>query len=357
MNIFPFFLLRKRTPSHLGHSSKLNGSRLVVVSIFHFLLICCLFLSCCSQRNTTKGMDVATISTNSTAKSETPVFNADSAYTFIARQVAFGPRVPNTQAHRECAAYLTSELERHGAILFVQEAILTAYNGEKLNTRNIIGSFDPEKTRRVLLFAHWDSRPYADRDANPANHRKPIDGADDGASGVGVLLEIARQLGSKRPGIGVDIIFFDAEDYGLPEFEDGYEPDSWCLGTQFWIKNQHVPKYRAEYGILLDMVGAKGATFYKEFTSVRYASQYVEKVWGTARNLGYGKFFINKNGGGVTDDHTFINEKLRIPCLDIINQNDTGFGDYWHTLNDTMDNISKETLKAVGQTVLEVLFN
>jgi len=330
------------------------------LSIFNFQLVFCLFLSCCGQRSAIKDTAMATISTNVTVKSETPVFDADSAYTAVARQVAFGPRVPNTQAHKDCADYLASELERHGAKLFVQEAMLTAYNGELLNARNIIGSFDPEKTRRILLFAHWDSRPYADRDADPENHRKPIDGADDGASGVGVLLEVARQIGAKRPEMGVDIIFFDAEDYGLPEFENGYQPDSWCLGSQFWIKNPHVPRYRAEYGILLDMVGAKGATFYKEFTSVRYASQYVEKVWAAARNLGYGKFFINKSGGGVTDDHTFINEKMRIPCLDIINhdlENKTGFGEYWHTLNDSMDNISKETLKAVGQTVLEVIYN
>ena len=327
----------------------------------HFQFICvCLFLSCCGQKNATKYTGMATTSTNGIVKTETPVFDADSAYAYVTRQVAFGPRVPDTQAHKDCADYLASELERHGSTIFVQEAKLTAYNGEKLNARNIIGSFDPEKKRRVLLFAHWDSRPYADRDADPANYRNPIAGADDGGSGVGVLLEIARQLGDKRPEIGVDIIFFDAEDYGIPEFENSYKPDTWCLGSQFWVKNPHVPKYRAEYGILLDMVGSKGATFYKEFTSVRYASQYVEKVWTAARNLGYGKFFINKVGIGATDDHTIVNEKLRIPCLDIINQdidNNTGFGEYWHTLNDTMDNISKETLKAVGQTVLEVIFN
>ena len=329
-------------------------------SIFNFQLVFCLFLSCCGQRNATTGTDVATIALNGITKTETPVFDADSAYAFIVRQVAFGPRVPNTQAHKDCAAYLASELERHGAKVFVQEAILTAYNGEKLDARNIIGSFDPDKTRRVLLFAHWDSRPYADQDANPANHRKPIDGADDGGSGVGILLEIARQIGIKQPESGVDIIFFDAEDYGSPAFDKGYYPNSWAMGSQFWAKNPHVPKYKAEYGILLDMVGAKGATFYKEETSMRYAGQYVEKVWATARNLGFGKFFINKNGGTVTDDHTYVIDGLRIPCLDIINydlDSNTGFGAHWHTLNDTMENISKETLKAVGQTVLEVIFN
>jgi len=327
--------------------------------VFYFLLGC-MILSCCGQRNATKGADVTTMNTAAVlnGKSETPVFDADSAYAYVARQVAFGPRVPNTEAHKACADFLASELERHGAQLFIQEARLTAYNGDILNARNIIGSFDPDKTRRILLFAHWDTRPYADQESDPANHYKPIDGADDGGSGVGVLLEIARQIGMKRPEIGVDIIFFDAEDYGVPVFDDNFELDTYCLGSQFWAKNPHKPRYNAEYGILLDMVGAKGATFYKEGTSVQYASRYVEKVWATARNLGYGKFFINAKVGSVIDDHKYVIEGRRIPCIDIINlEQNGGFAPYWHTLNDNMDNISKETLKAVGQTVLEVIFN
>ena len=330
-------------------------------SIFNFQLIGCLFLSCCGQKSVTKSDDTVTTKVNATSNAgltKTPVFDADSAYTYIARQVDFGPRVPNTQAHKACADFLTSELARHGAKLYVQEAKLTAYNGEKLNAMNIIGSFDPDKTRRVLLFAHWDSRPYSDMDADRANHYKPIDGADDGGSGVGVLLEIARQIGMKRPDTGVDIIFFDAEDYGVPTFINDYQDRSWCLGSQFWAKNPHIPNYKAEYGILLDMVGAKDAAFYKEYESVRFASRYVEKVWQTARALGYGKFFINANGNGVIDDHKYVIEGRRIPCLNIINYDpDIGFGSHWHTQNDTMDNISKETLKAVGQTLLEILYN
>jgi len=328
-----------------------------------YLFMCCLLFACCGQKSVTKDAETTSkpeVNKASGMSTETLEFNADSAYSYVARQVAFGPRVPNSEAHKACAAYLASELERHGAKLFVQETKLTAYNGEILSAQNIIGSFDPGKTRRILLFAHWDTRPYADQDEDPANHYKPIDGADDGGSGVGVLLEIARQIGAKRPEIGVDIIFFDAEDYGTPIFSDEYKIDSWGLGSQFWAKNPHIPNYRAEYGILLDMVGSKGATFYKELTSVRYAGRYVEKVWTTARLLGYGKYFINATGGAVTDDHTYVIDGRKIPCLDIINydpENQTGFGAYWHTLNDNMDVISKETLKAVGQTVLHVIFN
>lgn len=322
------------------------------------VLLGSLMLSCCGQKNTTK--EETTTPAETDKRIEAPTFNADSAYAYIERQVAFGPRVPNTEAHQRCADYLAGELERHGAKVYVQEAVLTAYNGEKLKAQNIIGAFQPEKSSRILLFAHWDSRPYADHDTDEANHRKPIDGADDGGSGVGVLLEIARQLHTKTPDMGIDIIFFDAEDYGTPKFVDEYKPDTWCLGSQFWAKNPHVPNYKAEFGILLDMVGSRSATFYKEGTSVQYAARYVEKVWATARELGYGKFFINAQGGTIVDDHQYVIQGLRIPCLDIINYDpDTrsGFGTYWHTQNDTMENIDRETLKAVGETVLSVIYN
>lgn len=326
---------------------------------FLFLLTGCLFLSCCAQKPATDGLASANTSTVQNSVSSTPVFNQDSAYTFVERQVQFGPRVPNTPAHKSCAQYLTSELARFGAQTYVQEAVLTAYNGDRLQASNIIGVFNPEQKKRVLLFAHWDSRPYSDQDADPNNHRKPIDGADDGASGVGVLLEIARQIGIHGINIGVDIIFFDAEDYGVPAFLNDNTQDSWCLGSQFWAKNPHVPNYKAEYGVLLDMVGSKGATFYKENYSVRYAAPYVENLWNTARNLGYGKFFINAAGGEVIDDHVYVHKGRGIPGIDIINYSEDSphrFGSYWHTQQDTMDNIDRETLKAVGQTLLEVIY-
>lgn len=294
-----------------------------------------------------------------TQKTKAPEFNQDSAYAYVEKQVAFGPRVPNSNAHKACSKYLKNELERFGAKTYVQEAILTAYNGDKLEANNIIGVYNPEHKKRVLLFAHWDSRPYSDQDEEKY-HYTPIDGADDGASGVGVLLEIARQIGLKGIDIGIDLIFFDAEDYGTPAFIKEHKQDTWCLGTQFWAKNPHVPGYKADFGILLDMVGSQDATFYKEATSIKYAAPILEKVWSTARNLGYGKYFINTNWGGVTDDHQYVNTGRNIPSIDIINlKPDTphGFGIYWHTQNDTMDNIDHQTLKAVGQTVLEVIYN
>lgn len=311
----------------------------------------------CSQ---TPSSSSAKVESQPVKQQNVPAFDADSAWVFVENQVKFGPRVPNSEAHVACGNYLTSELKRFGAQVYEQEATLTAYNGTQLKAKNIIGSYNPENSKRVLLFAHWDSRPYADYDKDPANHKKPIDGADDGASGVGVLLEMARQFSIKSPAIGIDIIFFDAEDYGTPEFVKEYKENTWCLGAQFWAKNPHVKGYKADFGILLDMVGAKNASFFKEATSMRYAPQIVEEVWSTARDLGYGKFFINAEGGAITDDHQYVILGRNIPCIDIIYtdpESDNGFGPHWHTQNDTMDNIDRETLKAVGQTVLQVVYN
>lgn len=320
------------------------------------ILLIFLLLSCGNKgENKNKENEVSPQSMTVSA----PAFDTDSAYAYTGKQVSFGPRVPNTEAHKKCSDYLINELKRHGAEVFVQEAILTAWDGTKLEARNIIGSYNPENKKRILLFAHWDSRPYADEDANPDNHNKHIDGADDGASGVGVLLEIARQIHLKAPAAGIDIIFFDAEDYGKPAFSNKYVEDSFCLGSQFWAKNPHIKNYRADFGILLDMVGAKNATFYKEGYSMQYAAPVVEKVWSAARNLGFGKYFINTSTGPITDDHIYVHKGRNIPCIDIINLDQSsknGFGHYWHTVNDTMDNIDKETLNAVGQTVLEVIY-
>lgn len=317
-------------------------------------------LCSCGQRSSNAQPE--TVTEVKQATTTAPSFNADSAYAYIDRQVAFGYRVPNMPGHKACGDYLAAELKRFGAQVYEQEMTLTAYDGTKLDCRNIIGSFNPEQEKRILLFAHWDTRPYSDEDPNPANHRKPIDGADDGASGVGVLLEIARQIGMKTPNIGIDIAFFDAEDYGVPEFakeQYGNTSDTWCLGSRFWGRNPHKPGYKAQFGILLDMVGARDAVFYKEYISMRYAARYVDEVWEKARNLGYGKYFINANGGAITDDHEAVIEETGIPCLDIINYDpntEEGFRTHWHTQNDNMNVIDRDVLKAVGQTVIEIIY-
>ncbi len=286
-----------------------------------------------------------------------PIFDADSAYLYIQTQVDFGPRVPNTTAHQACGDYLVNEIKRFGAEVFEQKMTLKTFDEKTVNARNIIGSYNIENPNRILLLAHWDSRPWSDQDVNPANHSKPVDGANDGASGVGVLLEIARQLQQQKPAIGVDILFVDMEDYGEPSWIQSANSDSWCLGAQYWARNPHLPGYSARYGILLDMVGAPGATFPKEGFSMRYAANIVEKVWNEAAKSGYSEYFINKQGSYITDDHVPVTEIAGIPTINIIHLTDSGFADYWHTQDDTMKNIDKKTLQAVGKTVLNVIYS
>ncbi len=288
-----------------------------------------------------------------------PTFNADSAYHYTAQQVAFGPRVPNSEAHVACGDWLEAELARFGAQVTTQRVTLRAYDGTPLYARNIIGSYKPDSRKRVLLCAHWDSRPWADADPNPKNHRTPILGANDGASGVGVLLEVARQLQAQPTDIGVDIIFFDAEDYGThADEEESTEGITWCLGSQYWARVPHTANYMARFGILLDMVGGKEARFHREGYSDYFAKHIVDKVWAAAQASGNSQWFPYADGGVITDDHLPINQIARIPCIDIIGHYpETGFAPTWHTMDDTMDNIDPAVLRAVGQTVLQVIYN
>ena len=292
---------------------------------------------------------------------QVPQFQADSAYSYIQAQADFGPRVPNTKAHQACGNYLAAQLERFGATVYNQYADLVAYDNTILKARNIIGAYKPESRKRIMLCAHWDSRPYADYDPDPKKHHTPILGVNDGASGVGVLLEVARQLQQQAPTIGIDLIFFDAEDYGTPTFYRGsYKADTWCLGSQYWGRVPHVANYNARYGILLDMVGGRGATFYQELFSKRTAGKQVKKIWEAAHRLGYGTFFPKHEGTEVTDDHVYVFQLRQIPCVDIINydpKGESGFGDFWHTTGDTMEVIDTATLQAVGQTLLHVIYN
>ena len=287
------------------------------------LLLLIVAIVACSNNSSKSAADNDSEGDATKATVQVPQFSADSAYQYIQTQADFGPRVPNTAAHKACGEFLAKKLEEFGAKVYNQHADLVAY----------------DKTK----------------------HHSPILGVNDGASGVGVLLEVARQLQQQAPAIGIDIIFFDAEDYGIPYFYQGaYKNDTWCLGSQYWGRVPHVDGYNARYGILLDMVGGKNATFYKEQFSQRTAGKYVNKIWNTAHRLGFGNFFPKEKGTEVTDDHMYVYNLRQIPCVDIINYDpncDTGFGDFWHTIDDTMDIIDKGTLNAVGQTLLEVIYN
>lgn len=295
-----------------------------------------------------------------------PSFNADSAYAFTKAQCDFGPRDMNSRGHDLCGEWIVSKFKEYGCKVTTQTATLAGYDGTKLRSRNIMASINPEATTRILLCAHWDSRPWADNDPDSANWRKPILAANDAASGVAVMLELARIIKKSKDEkafnkqLGIDFVCFDAEDWGTPQWADVADnADSWALGAQYWSKN--LPQgYEARYGILLDMVGGVGAKFYREGMSMQYAPEIVKKVWRAAREVGFGSYFPKEDGGMITDDHVPVNQFAKIPTIDIIpyyaDCQQSSFGPTWHTLADNMENIDKNTLKAVGQTLVQVIY-
>ena len=295
-----------------------------------------------------------------------PSFNADSAYAFSKAQCDFGPRDMNSRGHDLCGEWIVSKFKEYGCKVTTQTATLAGYDGTKLRSRNIMASINPEATTRILLCAHWDSRPWADNDPDSANWRKPILAANDAASGVAVMLELARIIGKSKDEkafnkqLGIDFVCFDAEDWGTPQWADVADnADSWALGAQYWSKN--LPQgYEARYGILLDMVGGVGAKFYREGMSMQYAPEIVKKLWRAAREVGFGSYFPKEDGGMITDDHVPVNQFAKIPTIDIIpyyaDCQQSSFGPTWHTLADNMENIDKNTLKAVGQTLVQVIY-
>ena len=316
-------------------------------SILVLLLLC---VSCVKQQQ------------SSTTNSQLSTFSADSAYAYIEAQVAFGPRVPGTLEHSLCGDWLVAQLQRHGAQVQQQTGTMINYAGQQQPIRNITALIEGSSLPAILLCAHWDCRPWSDEEEDYDQRFLPVLGANDGASGVGVLLEIARQIQKEAPTVGIDIIFFDAEDYGTPAWHRGtYKAHDWCLGSQYWGRTPHVQGYYARYGILLDMVGGKGGTFYYEPYSYRTARKEVKKIWEKAHELGYGSYFVKQEGSEVTDDHVYVNQLARIPCVDIINYDpvyeNSSFGPTWHTVNDNISNIDRNTLKAVGQTVMDVIYN
>ena len=290
-----------------------------------------------------------------------PAFSVDSAYSYCEQQCQFGPRTMNSEAHDQCAQWIVGKFASFGLQVVEQKAALKGYDGTMLHSTNIIASHRPELTDRVMLSAHWDSRPWADNDPDEDNWHTPVMAANDGASGVGVMLEVARLLPDTLR-VGVDFICFDAEDWGVPQWSDVPDAsDSWALGAQHWAANPHVAGYKPRYGILLDMVGGQGAKFYRELYSTDYASSVVNRVWRAAQVVGFGSYFPQKDGGRITDDHVPVNEVAGIPCIDIIpyypDCEASSFGPTWHTVNDDMQHLDRNTLQAVGQTLIQVIFS
>ncbi|MDE6290023.1 MAG: M28 family peptidase [Muribaculaceae bacterium] len=311
-----------------------------------------LLLSCGAGKKTAPDREsLQDDDSESIAESVNTVFCPDSAYAYVGRQVAFGPRVPGTEAHRLCGDWLTGKLREFGGEVKEQTATLTTFDGTRIPMRNIFARFNPDADRRILLLAHWDSRPWADHDPDPDKRTIPVDGANDGASGVGVLLELARTFPKTGGDTGIDILLCDAEDWG-EESND----ESWALGARHFANNLPVQGYVPSAAILLDMVGAPDATFMREYFSQLANPALADEIWSIAASLGYGTMFVNRMGSAVNDDHVEL-IKAGIPAIDIIDYREgSGFFSGWHTTADNMSAISGETLGAVGR-VLESYIN
>lgn len=331
-------------------------------SFFSAVFICGLtFLTACNSCNqpnstTPKGDDKPTVTVKA------PAFNADSAYAYTQAQVGFGPRNMNSKGHEACAAWLIAKMKGIADTVHVQKFEKTMFDGVTIHGTNIIASFNPEAKTRVLLCSHWDSRPWADQDIEERD--KPILAANDGASGVGMLIAAANAIKSQPTEIGVDIFLIDAEDYGYTSTLVGLvkvvgDPEnSFCQGSQYWAASPHIAGYKADFGILLDMAGAREAVFTREGNSSFNAGWVQDKVWANAQMLGFSNF-SNQQTPPITDDHHYINTIAHIPTVDIIqydNNTSSGFGKYWHTHADNMNIIDRNTLNAVGSTVLYTVY-
>ncbi len=271
-------------------------------------------------------------------------FDGARALANVERFVAFGPRVPGTPEHVAAGDWLVSEMRRLADTVIVQAWTYTTADGKALPMRNILARFKPAATNRVLFLAHWDSRPKADSDAIPENREKPVPGANDGGSGVAILLGVAEALKARPAGPGVDLLFTDGEDWG------SFSTDTDVLiGARYFAEHLPEPGYMPMFGVLFDMVGDAEPRFEQESHSVRAAPEVVQRVWSTAQRLGYAAF-SNREYGEITDDHLpLIQAGLRV--IDVIDL----YYPHHHTVDDTPDKVSRSTLQMVGDVAMAVL--
>ncbi len=316
---------------------------------------CLLLLAGCKHNNST--VEPSGDQSRDYAQVEIPAFSADSAYACVERQLAFGNRIPGSKAWEQCAAWLVSQMQRRCDTVVVQDFKATLWDGTMVPGKNIIASLNHKADRRVLLAAHWDSRKWADHDGNDDLQRSPVPGANDGASGVAALMEMARVMSAMPPSVGVDFIFFDVEDQGAPDWSEVYDQDTWCKGSQYWGQNRHVPFYSAVYGVLFDMVGTEHPRFTKEQISRSFAPGLTNKLWRAAAALGYGNIFVNQETDPILDDHYYVNQLTGIPMVDIV-QNSPGisFFEHWHTTTDDLNAVNAESLRMVAVVTMKTIY-
>lgn len=292
-----------------------------------------------------------------------PTFSSDTCMKYIQEQCNFGPRVTGSKEAALCQQYIVGQFKRLGAAVEEQPCNVTLWNGSVLPACNIIAKLNPDYLDRILICAHWDSRPWADNDEDEKNHHTPVLAANDGASGVAMMMELCRLLQLQPIKTGIDFVCFDAEDLGTPQWAETEESDShtWCLGSKFWAERAREEGYRARFGVLLDMVGGRGSVFAAEKVSLQYAQPIVRLIWLLGNQLGYGHYFpLNREGGYLMDDHVNVNRFAHVPCIDIVpyfTDGPSSFGPTWHTVNDTPENIDPNVLEAVGQTLTQLIYN
>ena len=294
-------------------------------------------------------------------------FNGEATMSYVKTQLDFGPRVPGSPAARRAGDWIIAQMKQRADTVIVQSWTHVTVRGDTLPLRNILARINPSAAQRVLFLTHWDTRPTADADMTLGNKGLPIPGANDGASGVALLMGIADALKKTKPLYGVDLLFVDGEDYGS---FDGYNPDSALtksydvlIGSTYFANHLPSPNYQPMFGVLFDMIGDKYLQIDQEANSIGAAPEVVSRVWSVADELGYGKYFINVNKGGVTDDHVpLIKRGLRV--IDVIDDDycsddsvgcEPGPKNLHHTMGDTFDKVSSRSLQAVGDVAVALV--
>ena len=310
-----------------------------------------LFASCGEKQDQNLSKPLYELKTSSNI----PKFDGDNAYNQVKAQVDFGPRNPGSRGHYEELLYLERELKKYADTVVAQEFNYSGYDNEQLKLTNVIAKYNPSAKDRIILCAHWDTRPRSDHDPDPKKRDLPILGANDGASGVGILLEVARLLKNQKVNYGIDLVFFDGEDYGKES-----DLDNFCLGSKYYAANYKNPNLPA-FGILLDLVGDKDASFAEEGNSLRYARDVVNMVWGIASQMN-ANMFKQTEGETIYDDHIPLNQ-AGLRTIDIIDAELVGANtpvkrrNYWHTQGDTMENIGKNALQQVGDVITHLIYS
>lgn len=276
-------------------------------------------------------------------------FDGAQAMSYVENQMAFGPRVPNSEGHRRTGDWILERLRMTADSVWEQPFVHVTEDGDTLRLRNLCGKFRPEQAERVLYVAHWDTRPRADQSANLGAQRLPVPGANDGASGVAVLLAIADALALLPPLYGVDLLFVDGEDYG-----DFGAAEDVLIGSRYYSEHLDPEVPNPLFAVVWDMVGDSDLTIYQEYNSLRGAPEVVQRVWAQAEKLGYGRIFRQERGRMITDDHVPLLE-VGIRAIDVIDLDYGPNNGYWHTLEDTVDKLSVESLQAVGDVALALL--